>query len=64
MRRGLKIAVLLDGLQSLALDNRPALTIEGPAVLIAANEGEHVQQRTGIVGLARRLAARYQERRA
>ncbi|CAM5768527.1 helix-turn-helix transcriptional regulator [Bosea minatitlanensis] len=56
MRRGLKIAVLLDGLQSLALDNRPALTIEGPAVLIAANEGEHVQQRTGIVGGSLRCA--------
>jgi AraC family transcriptional activator of pyochelin receptor len=50
MRRGLKIAVMLDGRQSLALDNRPPLTIEGPAVLIAANSGEHVQRRTGITG--------------
>lgn len=56
MRRGLKIAVLLDGLQSLELDNRPALTIEGPAVLIAANSGEHVQRRTGISGGALRCA--------
>lgn len=56
MRRGLKIAVLLDGLQSLELDNRPALTIEGPAVLIAANSGEHLQRRTGITGGALRCA--------
>lgn len=50
MRRGLKIAVLLDGRQSLELDNHPPLTIEGPALLIAANSGDHVQQRTGITG--------------
>lgn len=56
MRRGLKIAVMLDGRQSLELDDRPPLTIEGPALLIAANTGEHVQQRTGITGGSLRCA--------
>jgi len=48
MRRGLKVAVMLEGQQSLALDDRPAVMIEGPALLVAANNGEHRQRRTGI----------------
>lgn len=50
MRRGLKIAVMLDGRQMLELDDRPAVMIGGPALLVAANLGDHVQQRTGIAG--------------
>jgi AraC family transcriptional activator of pyochelin receptor len=50
MRRGLKIAVMLDGRQSLELDDRPAVLVRGPALLVAANSGDHVQQRTGLSG--------------
>lgn len=50
MRRGLKIAIMLDGRQRLELDDRPAVTIDGPALLVAANTGDHVQQRTGLSG--------------
>lgn len=48
MRRGLKIAVMLEGQQSLELDDRPAVMIGGPTLLVAANSGDHTQQRTGI----------------
>lgn len=50
MRRGLKIAVMLDGRQSLEIDDRPAVLVRGPALLVAANGGDHVQQRTGLSG--------------
>lgn len=50
MRRGLKIAVLLDGRQTLKVDDRPAVALEGPSLLIAANSGDHQQQRTGLTG--------------
>ncbi|MGX1787915.1 helix-turn-helix transcriptional regulator [Bosea sp. NPDC055332] len=50
MRRGLKIAILLDGRQSLELDDRPAVMIDGPALLVAANSGDHLQQRTSLSG--------------
>ncbi len=50
MRRGLKIAVMLDGRQSLEIDNQPAVVVRGPALLVAANGGDHVQQRTGLSG--------------
>jgi AraC family transcriptional activator of pyochelin receptor len=50
MRRGLKIAVMLDGRQSLEIDDRPALMVRGPALLVAANGGDHMQQRTGVSG--------------
>ncbi|MGX1744157.1 helix-turn-helix transcriptional regulator [Bosea sp. NPDC055353] len=48
MRPGLKVAVMLEGRQALELDDRPAVVLDGPAVLIAANGGEHMQQRTGL----------------
>jgi AraC family transcriptional activator of pyochelin receptor len=50
MRRGLKIAVMLDGRQSLELDDQPPVSVEGPALVIAANAGDHLQQRTGLTG--------------
>lgn len=50
MRCGLKIAVMLDGRQSLEIDDRPALMVRGPALLVAANGGDHMQQRTGVSG--------------
>jgi AraC family transcriptional activator of pyochelin receptor len=50
MRAGLKIGVILDGRQSLELDDRPAVMVAGPSLLIAANSGEHVQRRTGLAG--------------
>jgi AraC family transcriptional activator of pyochelin receptor len=50
MRRGLKVAVMLDGRQTLKLDDRPDVMIEGPALLVTANAGDHQQQRTGIAG--------------
>ncbi len=50
MRRGLKIAVMLDGRQSLEIDDRPALMVRGPALLVAAKGGDHLQQRTGVSG--------------
>jgi AraC family transcriptional activator of pyochelin receptor len=49
MRPGLKVAVMLEGRQALELDDRPAVLLDGPTVLVAANDGEHVQQRTGLV---------------
>lgn len=48
MRAGLKIGVILDGRQSLGLDDGPAILIGGPTLLVAANNGDHVQQRTGL----------------
>jgi len=48
MRPGLKVAVMLEGRQALELDDRPAVVLDGPAVLVAANGGDHVQQRTGL----------------
>ena len=48
MRPGLKVAVMLEGRQALELDDRPAVVLDGPAILIAANGGEHMQQRTGL----------------
>jgi AraC family transcriptional activator of pyochelin receptor len=56
MRRGLKVGVMLDGRQTLELDDRPPVMIEGPALLVAANGGEHIQQRTGLTGGAVRCA--------
>jgi len=50
MRAGLKIGVILDGRQSLELDDRPPVMVAGPSLLIAANSGEHVQRRTGLAG--------------
>lgn len=50
MRRGLKVAIMLEGQQSLELDDRPAVMIGGPTLLVAANNGDHIQQRTGIAG--------------
>jgi len=50
MRRGLKIAVMLDGRQSLEIDDQPAVMVRGPALLVTANGGDHVQQRTGLSG--------------
>lgn len=50
MRRGLKIAVMLDGRQSLEIDDKPAVMVRGPALLVAANGGDHLQQRTGLSG--------------
>jgi len=50
MRRGLKIAVMLDGQQSLELDDRPPVLVDGPALLVTANSGDHLQQRTGLTG--------------
>lgn len=50
MRAGLKIGVILDGRQSLELDDRPAVMVAGPSLLIAANSGEHMQRRTGLAG--------------
>lgn len=48
MRAGLKIGVILDGRQSLGLDDNPAVLIGGPALVVAANTGDHVQQRIGL----------------
>ncbi|MEN5083681.1 AraC family transcriptional regulator [Bosea sp. TWI1241] len=48
MRTGLKIAVLLDCRQTLALDDRPPVVIEGPSVLVAASHGQHLQRRTSL----------------
>lgn len=56
MRRGLKIAVILDGRQALKLDDRPHVMIEGPSLLVAANAGDHQQQRTSIAGGSVRCA--------
>lgn len=56
MRSGLKVGVMLDGRQTLELDDRPPVMIEGPALLVAANGGEHIQQRTGLTGGAVRCA--------
>jgi AraC family transcriptional activator of pyochelin receptor len=56
MRRGLKIAVILDGRQALRLDDRPPVMIEGPSLLVAANTGDHQQQRTNIAGSSVRCA--------
>lgn len=56
MRAGLKVGVMLDGRQTLELDDRPPVLIEGPALLVAANGGEHIQQRTGLSGGALRCA--------
>lgn len=56
MRPGLKVGVMLDGRQMLELDDRPPVMIEGPALLVAANGGEHIQQRTGLAGGAVRCA--------
>lgn len=50
MRRGLKVAVMLDGRQSLSLDDRPTVMIGGPALLVAANSGDHEQQRISLTG--------------
>ena len=48
MRPGLKIAVMLGGRQALELDDRPAVLLDGPTMLVAANGGEHLQRRTGL----------------
>lgn len=48
MRAGLKIGVILDGRQSLGLDDNPAVVIGGPALVVAANTGNHVQERIGL----------------
>lgn len=45
MKRGLKVAVMLQGHQSYGLDDRPALTMTGPTLLVAANDGNHMQSR-------------------
>jgi AraC family transcriptional activator of pyochelin receptor len=56
MRAGLKIGVILDGRQSLELDDRPAVMVAGPSLLIASNSGEHMQRRTGLAGGHVRMA--------
>jgi len=56
MKRGLKVAVILQGHQSYELDDRPALTISGPTLLVAANAGDHVQKRTSLSGNGVRCA--------
>lgn len=56
MRPGLKVAVMLEGRQALELDDRPAVVLDGPTVLVAANGGEHMQQRTGLADGALRCA--------
>jgi len=56
MRPGLKVAVMLEGRQAVELDDRPAVMLDGPVVLVAANGGEHVQRRTALTGGALRYA--------
>ena len=56
MRPGLKVAVILEGRQALELDDRPAVLLDGPTVLVAANGGEHLQRRTGLADGALRCA--------
>lgn len=56
MRPGLKVAVMLEGRQELELDDRPAVLLRGPAVLVAANDGQHMQRRTVLTGGALRFA--------
>jgi len=56
MRPGLKVAVMLEGRQALELDDRPAVLLDGPAVLVAANGGQHMQRRTVLAGGALRYA--------
>lgn len=46
MKRGLKVAVMLQGQQSYRLDDGPDLTFTAPTVFVAANAGDHVQRRT------------------
>lgn len=48
MRRGLKVAIILEGRQALELDDRPAVLLDGPTILVAANDGQHMQRRTGL----------------
>lgn len=48
MRAGLKIGVILDGRQTLGLDDNPAVVIGGPSLVVAANTGDHVQERIGL----------------
>lgn len=45
MKRGLKVVVMLNGRQSLTLDDRPSMMISSPMVLVAANDGDHQQTR-------------------
>lgn len=56
MRTGLKVAVILEGRQALELDDRPAVLLDGPTVLVAANGGQHMQRRTVLAGGALRYA--------
>jgi AraC family transcriptional activator of pyochelin receptor len=50
MKRGLKVAVLLDGHQSYSLDDRPALTLTGPTLFVATCRNDHFQTRTCLKG--------------
>ncbi|MGO4669238.1 helix-turn-helix transcriptional regulator [Bosea sp. 2RAB26] len=56
MKRGLKVVVMLQGHQSYELDDRPPLTINSPMLLVAANDGDHVQKRTCLSGEGVRCA--------
>jgi AraC-type DNA-binding domain-containing proteins len=56
MKQGLKVAVMLEGCQTFRLDDRPAVDIRGPAVLVATNRGDHLQQRTCLTDAALRYA--------
>lgn len=46
MKRGLKVAVLLAGRQVLRLDGGAPHAISGPAMVLASNAGDHLQERT------------------
>jgi AraC family transcriptional regulator, transcriptional activator of the genes for pyochelin and ferripyochelin receptors len=56
MRRGLKVAVLLEGHQSYQLDDRPARSITGPTLLVACNRGDHIQRRRSLADESLRVA--------
>lgn len=47
---------MLQGHQSYELDDRPPLTINSPMLLVAANDGDHVQKRTCLSGEGVRCA--------
>ncbi len=45
MKRGLKVAVMLGGLQTYRLDDGPTLEIAGSSLFVALNDGERMQTR-------------------
>jgi AraC family transcriptional activator of pyochelin receptor len=62
MKRGLKVAVLLDGHQSYSLDNRSALTLTGPVLFVATCRNDHFQTRTCLkVGTLQSVVVQFDE---